>query len=111
VDGSGAGAQPGDPAEGLAPRPNPANPQLDPDAEAQVGAPLWQRACDACFADDSWLAQPGKRDLPVPAVAAESSGPATQSAAAAAVLAVALGGYWSAQRAETESRTGRRLLS
>jgi uncharacterized repeat protein (TIGR01451 family) len=78
------------------------------DGGAQAG--VWFRALagDACFDDGSWALDPAGLHVPWPGAEAESSGPAADAAAAA--LAVVLGGCWAAPRAEPEARTRRRFL-
>jgi hypothetical protein len=81
-------------------------PAGDPEAMVPVGMQVRQQALDAGFADSSWRANPAKLEMPVGALAAEGSAPAT-NAAAAATLAFFLGGCADAHRPETELRRRR----
>jgi uncharacterized repeat protein (TIGR01451 family) len=66
---------------------------------------LWQRASDACFADDSWM--PGQADT---APAQPEDAAQTTEAPAAAVLALAMAGWWGARPKAAASRKRQRLL-
>jgi hypothetical protein len=106
VDGGGDLALPSDQAQGDDPL---AALILGSDLGSPVGLRLRHWACDACFADDSWLAEPGEGGLPL-AGAAERLGLPLDSAAAALVLTL-LAGSWTAERAESERRLRRAMLS
>jgi hypothetical protein len=80
----------------------------DPEAIARVGVEVRKQACDVHFAAGSRRAGVAGSDRPVGALAAEDSAPATDPATAAA-LAVVLGGWAGAHRAEPESRRPRRI--
>jgi uncharacterized repeat protein (TIGR01451 family) len=71
-----------------------------------VEALLWQRASDACFASDLWTA--GLADT-APIQPEETAG-ATETPAAA-VLALALVGWWSDRPTDTATRRRQRVLS
>jgi hypothetical protein len=113
-ESGGDTALPGDeaadvaPAAGLAPQANPAD--TSGDAAAQLEARLRHWACDACFADESWLADPVGAGVSWPGLATEDTGPAPDAGAAAAALAVLLAGYGVAPRMETEARRRRPSL-
>jgi hypothetical protein len=106
---SGGAAADTDQPGGLVPGTNPGDKSLDQDAEAWADVRLPQWACDACFANGSWRADPAGLDTLVPA--AESSGSAPDSVGAAVALTFALGGAWGAPWAQSEPRTRRRWLS
>jgi hypothetical protein len=106
------------PAERQAPRPRavpapmgaPADPTQPDSDNSALGAASWRRACTACFAAESPTL------IPVGAVASRTDAPAqemlppTEPLAAAAGLAVVLGGYWSASAKEREKDERRRAL-
>jgi uncharacterized repeat protein (TIGR01451 family) len=79
-----------DPVEWLVPKANPTDLPWGSEANAQAGRRLQRSACDVCFADGSWRAD------------AEEGN--TLESGAVAALAVLLGGYWGAQRTESEQR-------
>jgi hypothetical protein len=68
-----------------------------------------QQACDACFAEGSPIADSAQPDAPLPGMAVQDSQPATESVTAFAALAVVLGGYGGALRAETKPSIRRQL--
>jgi hypothetical protein len=107
AEGGGAAPsdEPGDDGQTDQPPPgaNPAGSPVDPDAAAEAGVQLRRQACDACFADGSWMTAAAKAGLLGPRGAPDP-------AAAEAALAVVLGGFWGVHRAAAESRTRRRLL-
>jgi hypothetical protein len=70
---------------------------FDSNPAAAPGIGWRQRACDACFADGSWLAE--DRDTPL---AGPNLGRVPEAASAAALAF--LSGSWSARRVETEER-------
>jgi hypothetical protein len=102
-------AQDASPPEWLLRLATPSDTPLDLGAEAQAGV-LLPQARDACFADDSWMADPGDTGQSLSGGAAKDSGLVADAAAASAALALVLGGYWSAPRTENESRTRQRYL-
>jgi hypothetical protein len=101
----GRAAEEPDQADGRAPTANPDGRPLDREAEARADMLLPQWACDACFADGFWRADPAGWDTPLPA--AQPSSPTSSAVGAAAVLAFGLSGAWGADRAETERRRRR----
>jgi hypothetical protein len=89
-------------AEGLVPGANLAGVPFDPNRDVAPGIDQRQGACDACFADGSWLAQ--NRDT---LWAGTNFGQAPEVVAVAALAF--LGGSWSAQRTESQERRRRWL--
>jgi uncharacterized repeat protein (TIGR01451 family) len=79
-----------DPVEWLVPKASPSDTPWGLETDAQASRRLQRSACDVCFADGSWRADPEDAGAPAPGVAA--------------ALAVLLGGYWGAQRKESEQR-------
>jgi hypothetical protein len=111
--GSGSGApraseeEPDEvPATRPVPAADPADTPFDPEAGGPVGGGVGHQACDACFADGSWMAVSAGLGPPV---AAEDSGQTPGAVSAAMALAIVLGGYAGAHRAEPESRRHRRF--
>jgi len=89
------------PAARPAPRIDPVDTPLDPDAEAQVGVGSWQQGYDASFAEESRLDDPAEPTQLVPGVAAEEPG---LSLATTVAFAVVVGGIGGMHRAEREPR-------
>jgi hypothetical protein len=89
-------------AEGSVPGSDLAGRPFDPSAASALGSELRQRACDACFADGSWLAE--DRDT----LWSGTNLGAAPDAAAVAALAF-LGGSWNAQRIDSQPRRRRWL--
>jgi hypothetical protein len=106
-ESSGDGALPLDEArdaawaEGLVPGADLAGMPFDPNADAALGSESRQRACDACFDDDSWLAE-----QPDTLWAGPNLGRASEAAVTALVL---LGGSWNAGRVDSQPRRRRWL--
>jgi hypothetical protein len=67
------------------------------------------RAIDAVLADDRWAFRVGQRGAEASGTATPNGGPSANTAAAA-VLAVLLGGYWGIQAAEPASAARRQFL-
>jgi hypothetical protein len=112
-DGGGAVRNDKQPAEVPAEYPVPegelSGTPIGPATEEQGSTLVPQQVCDVCFADDSWMADSERPEAPWPGMTAEDSDPAGDSTPAIAALALVLGGYGGALRAETNSRQRRRF--
>jgi hypothetical protein len=109
VPGTGVGSDDAPPSA----RAEDADPTADTLSGLDVPAPALrreeQRACDACFADESWTAQltaPG-----VPAARVPAKGFDLLAAAAVAMLTAGLSGCSASARPEAGARRQRRFLS
>jgi uncharacterized repeat protein (TIGR01451 family) len=111
---SGDGALPGgaaadaEPPEGLVPGSDRDDSAFDQDEAGRADVLFQQWASNSCFADG--FRRPAPSELETLRPAAEPTGAAPVSGAAAAALALALGGFWGAHESETDPRKRHRFL-
>ncbi len=96
--------------EGRPPRLNPVAKPVDPETEVQSDAMLWLEACDACFADESWMAEMEEyADQLLTQAESSDRSLASGPVLASAVMALGvLGGHWAGE--QTVSRKRRRFV-
>jgi hypothetical protein len=86
----------------------PAGATDEAEPKAGLAADAWQRAREACLAEESWRAERAELGTPRPGVATEDFASHTDAMAGLA-LAVVLAGFVGGHRAEAERRTRRSL--